>query len=243
MSDSETITVPDLLRGYPGVAFGGYVAGMLARCAEAGSVRVDFRRPTPVEVPVGLARTADGGAVLTGADGDLAVAVPDDEDLAALGVPAPPSWAEATAAAEAYRAAPPTGSVDCFGCGLDRTPDTGLRLHCGGVPGREVVATAWTPGAALADADGILPAELVWGALDCPGNAAGRLLGTMREGAVTASLAARLLRPVPIASRLVSYAWVVAEEGRKHRVGAALATAEGDLCGLSSALWVAPRQG
>ena len=242
MSDSETITVPDLLRGYPGVAFGGYVAGVLARRAEARSVRVDFRRPTPVEVPVGLARTADGGAVLTGADGVLAAAVPDEADPAALGVPAPPSWAEASAAAEAYRAAPPTGSVDCFGCGLGRTPDTGLRLHCGNVPGRDLVATAWTPGPALADADGTLPPELVWGALDCPGNAAGRLLGTMREGAVTASLAARLLRPVPVSTRLVSYAWVVAEEGRKHRVGAALATAEGDLCGISAALWVTPRR-
>ncbi|QYX78625.1 hypothetical protein [Streptomyces akebiae] len=60
MSDIETITVPDLLRGHPGVAFGGYVAGVPARRGEAGTVRVDFRRPTPVEVPVGLARTADG---------------------------------------------------------------------------------------------------------------------------------------------------------------------------------------
>ncbi|MDT0573613.1 DsbA family protein, partial [Streptomyces sp. DSM 3412] len=42
-------------------------------------------------------------------------------------------------AAEAYRAAPPEGAVDCFGCGLDRTPDTGLRLHCGAVPGRDLV--------------------------------------------------------------------------------------------------------
>ncbi|MFF7357136.1 hypothetical protein ACFZA1_31530 [Streptomyces filipinensis] len=238
MTDIETITVPSRLRGYPGVAFGGYVAGVLAGRAAAKTVRVDFRRPTPVDVPVALAETAGGGAVLTGADGVLAVAVPDELDLEA---PEPPSWAEASAAAEAYRAAPPAGAVDCFGCGLDRTRDTGLRLHCGAVPGRDLVAAAWTAGSALADADGMLPAELVWGALDCPGSAAGRLRGSMREGAMTASLTARLLQPVPVSSRLVSYAWVRSVDGRKHRVGAALATARGDLCAVASALWVDPR--
>ncbi|MFF3938428.1 hypothetical protein [Streptomyces phaeofaciens] len=238
MTDIETITVPGLLCGYPGVAFGGYVAGVLAGRVAAGTVRVDFRRPTPVEVPLGLARTADGGAVLTGADGVLAVAAPGELDLE---VPEPPSWEEASAAAEAYRAAPPEGVVDCFGCGLDRTPDTGLRQHCGVVPGRDLVATAWTAGPALADPEGMLPAELVWGALDCPGNAAGRLRGAVREGAVTASLMARLLRPVPVSSRLVSYAWVLAEEGRKHRMGAALTTTGGELCAVASALWVDPR--
>ena len=238
MTGIETITVPDRLRGYTGVAFGGYVAGVLAGRAAARTVRVDFRRPTPVEVPVELAETAGGGAVLTGADGVLAVAVPDEWDL---DVPEPPSWDEASAAAEAYRAAPPEGAVDCFGCGLDRTPDTGLRQHCGVVPGRELVATAWAAGPALAGPEGMLPAELVWGALDCPGNAAGRLRGTMREGAVTASLTARLLRPVPVSSPLVSYAWVLSEEGRKHRMGVALVTDRGDLCAVSSALWVDPR--
>lgn len=238
MTDIGTITVPGRLRGYPGVAFGGYVAGVLAGRAPAKTVRVDFRRPTPVEVPVELTGTDDGGAVLTGADGLLAVATPDEVRLDA---PEPPSWDEAYAAAEAYRAAPPAGAVDCFGCGLDRTPDTGLRQHCGVVPGRDLVATAWTAGPALADAEGELRPELVWGALDCPGNAAGRLLGSMREGAVTASLTAQLLRPVPVSARLISYAWVVSEEGRKHRMGVALTTAAGDLCAHASALWVNPR--
>ncbi|MFG2795137.1 PaaI family thioesterase [Streptomyces pseudovenezuelae] len=238
MTDIETITVPRHLRGYPGVAFGGYIAGVLAGRVAAKTVRVDFRWPTPVDVPVGLTDTADGGAVLTGADGVLAVATPDE---LALEVPDPPSWDEASAAAEAYRAAPPEGAADCFGCGLDRTPDTGLRQHCGVVPGRDLVATAWTAGPALADTEGKLRAELVWGALDCPGNAAGRLRGRLREGAVTASLTARLLRPVPVSSRLVSYAWVLSENGRKHRVGVALATAGGDLCAVASALWVDPR--
>ncbi|MFF5706228.1 hypothetical protein ACFY7H_27655 [Streptomyces sp. NPDC012794] len=250
MDSMETITVPEALHGYPGVAFGGYVAGLLAERvagrlpADAGAVRVDFRRPVPTGAAVRLDPHAeDGGAALFDADGVLlaaasAVAPPDGE------VPEPPSWAEASKAADAYRADPPDGQVDCFGCGLDRTPATGLRLHCGPVPGRDLVATAWTPDAGLLDGGGLLPPELAWAALDCPGNAAGRLLGAGGgpAGAVTASLTGRLLRPVPAAGGLVSYAWLLGGEGRKYTVGTALATAGGELCGVGRALWVHPRR-
>ncbi|MFJ2820590.1 PaaI family thioesterase [Streptomyces toxytricini] len=238
MSDFETITVPARLCGYPGVGFGGYVAGVLASRAAAKTVRVDFRRPVPTDSPVRLAPTPAGGAELTGGDALLAAAAPAEP---AVEAPPAPSWEQASAAADSYRAAPPDGMVDCFGCGLHRTPDTGLRLHCGRIPGTPLVAAAWTPGPGVGDAGGMLPAELVWGALDCPGNAAGRLLDDRRAGAVTASLTARLLRPVPIGSRLVSYAWMLGSDGRKYRVGTALATADGDLCALAEALWVEPR--
>jgi hypothetical protein len=52
--------------------------------------------------------------VLTGADGVLVVATPDELDLE---VPEPPSRGEASAAAGAYRAAPPEEAADCFECG------------------------------------------------------------------------------------------------------------------------------
>ncbi|MEV7523335.1 hotdog fold domain-containing protein [Streptomyces sp. NPDC091371] len=235
----ETITVPEHLHGYPGVAYGGYVAGLLAGRATAKTVRVDFRRPVPTETPVRLAGTPEGGCELT--DGELPLAVATPAAPLETDAPGAPSWEQAVAAAEAYRAAPPEGQVDCFGCGLDRTPATGLRLHCGAVPGRELVATAWTPGRELAGADGLLPDELVWGALDCPGNAAGRLLDGRPAGAVTASLTARLLRPVPVGEGLVSYSWLLTSSGRKYTVGTALATASGEPCAVGEALWVQPR--
>ncbi len=79
------------------------------------------------------------------------------------------------------------------------------------------------------------------GALDCPGNWAGRLLGSQRAGAVTASLTATLLRPVSAAAPHISYAWLRSESGRKHVMGVALATAEGELCAVGEALWLDPR--
>lgn len=72
MSDFETITVAERLHGYPGVAFGGYVAGLLAARAVAQGVRVDFRRPVPTGTPLRLAPVAGGGSELT--DGDLLLA-------------------------------------------------------------------------------------------------------------------------------------------------------------------------
>ncbi|MFJ8166386.1 hypothetical protein ACIRBY_36480 [Streptomyces sp. NPDC096136] len=262
MESMETITVPEGLQGYPGVAFGGYVAGLLAARVPGGgggAVRVDFRRPVPTRTEVRLGPGEGGtgpGAVLLGADGVLlAAAVPagvsgvpgapgaSGASGASGGeVPEAPSWAEAVKAADAYRADPPDGQVDCFGCGLGRTAATGLRLHCGVVPGRELVAAAWTPDAGLLDRHGALPAELVWGALDCPGNAAGRLLAGGPAGAVTAALTARVSGGVPGAGAgLVSYSWLVGVEGRKCVVGTALATVEGEVCAVAEALWVRPR--
>ncbi|MET9663959.1 hypothetical protein ABZY19_01180 [Streptomyces sp. NPDC006475] len=237
----ETVVVPELYVGYPGVAFGGFVAGLLAERSGAGTVRVDFRGPVPVGVPVPIAGTAGAGWALGPADMPLATARPAGPDDRRDDAPPAPGWDEAVAATEAFRAAPPPGMVDCFGCGLDRTPDRGLRQHCTPVPGRDVVACGWIPDPALADSDGLLPPELVWGALDCPGNWAGRLLGTQQAGAVTASLTATLLRPVAAAAPHVSYAWLREESGRKHTMGVALATAGGELCAVAEALWLDPR--
>ncbi|MBT1094525.1 hypothetical protein [Streptomyces sp. Tu102] len=237
MTTSDAIVVPELYVGYPEVAFGGYIAGVLAERSGARTVRVDFRGPVPVEVPVRIAETADEVVELGEAERPLAAARPAELPLE---VPAAPSWDEADAAAERFRAAPPSGVVDCFGCGL-RTADRGLRVHGTPVPDLGLVASAWTPSHAFADADGLLPTQLVWGALDCPGHWAGRFLGTLRAGAVTASLTGTVLRPVVAGEPHISYAWLVSESGRKHTMGVALATAEGELCGVSEALWIDPK--
>ncbi|WP_217213821.1 PaaI family thioesterase [Streptomyces sp. AC550_RSS872] len=237
MTTSEAIVVPELYSGYPGVAFGGYVAGVLAERSSARTVRVDFRGPVPVETPVRITETTDDGVELGDTERPFATARPAELPLDA---PAAPTWDQAAAASERFRSAPPSGVVDCFGCGL-RAADRGLRVYCAPVPDLDLVASAWTPSPAFADPNGLLPPALVWSALDCPGNWAGRFLGTQRPGAVTASLTGTILRPVTTGEPYISYAWLLSESGRKHTVGAALATAEGELCAVSEALWIDPR--
>ncbi|MFI6009924.1 hypothetical protein ACIBAG_14055 [Streptomyces sp. NPDC051243] len=237
MTTSDAIVVPELYSGYPNVAFGGYVAGVLAVRSGAPTVRVDFRGPVPVEVPVRIAETAGGVVELGDVERPLAAARPAELPLDA---PPAPSWDEAAAAAERFRAAPPSGVVDCFGCGL-RAADRGLRVYGTPVPGLGLVASAWIPSHAFADPDGLFPPHLVWGALDCPGHWAGRFLGAQLPGAVTAALTGTILRPVTAGEPHVSYAWLLSESGRKHTMGVALATAEGELCAVSEALWIDPR--
>jgi hypothetical protein len=237
MTTSDAIVVPELYVGYPRVAFGGYIAGVLAERSGAQTVRVDFRGPVPVEVPVRIAETAGGGVELGEAERPLAAARPAE---LLLDAPAAPSWDDAAAAAERFRTAPPSGVVDCFGCGL-RDTDRGLGVHCSPVPDLGLVASAWIPSPAFANTDGLLPTQLVWGALDCPGNWAGRFLGTQRPGAVTAALTGTILRPVAAGEPYIAYAWLLSESGRKHTMGVALTTAEGELCAASEALWIDPR--
>lgn len=237
MTTSDAIVVPELYTGYPGVALGGYVAGVLAQRSGARTVRVDFRGPVPVGVPVRIAEVAGGGVELGEAERPLATARPGE---LLLDPPVAPSWDEAAAAAERFRSAPPPGVVDCFGCGL-RAADRGLRVHGTPVPDLGLVASGWIPSSAFADPDGLLPGHLVWGALDCPGNWAGRFLGTQRAGAVTASLTGTVLRPVVAGEPYISYAWLLSESGRKHTMGVALATVGGELCAVSEALWIDPR--
>ncbi|MBO1336438.1 PaaI family thioesterase [Streptomyces sp. VRA16 Mangrove soil] len=237
------LTVPTLYQGYEGIAFGGYVAGRLAALVEAKTVRVDFRGPVPVETPVELHEVPDAGFELRSAEGRVLAAAGAGAGLSGDGTPTPPTLAEAVRAAERLRATlPADAGPDCFGCGLARTPGTGLRLHCGTVDGRDdVVACDWTPDPAHAAPDGTVPPEIVWGALDCPGNWAGRLLGTQRVGAMTASLSASLLGPVVAGAPYVVTAWVREESGRKHAYGMSVSAPDGTLHAVGEALWIDPR--
>ncbi|MGV9677978.1 hypothetical protein ACWDSJ_22100 [Nocardia sp. NPDC003482] len=139
---TTTITIPAYAHGYPGVAFGGYVAGLLAERTSGSSVRVDFRRAVPLETPILLAETASGCSLLD-TDGNLLAEAGPDTD-AALSIPPAPALAEAKAASATSAAA--TRAVDdCYGCGTTNPPGRGLRLHPWGLRARNQVIAAWIP--------------------------------------------------------------------------------------------------
>ncbi|AYF78833.1 hypothetical protein D7D52_08185 [Nocardia yunnanensis] len=238
MTQAEALTIPAHIHGYPRIAFGGYVAGLLAAQSGADTVRVDFRRAVAVDSPILLSRTGDGRATLTGADDALLV----EAAPATLTVhPRPaPSWSAAKSAVDLALAGERT-VTDCYGCGLACAPGRGLLLFPSILPGTETMAAAWTPDAGLANDSGELPPEVVWSALDCPGGRAAFVFSHMASGAFTAALTATQLRPVYAGEDYISHAWILAREGRKHTVAVALSTAAGDLCALSEALWIEPR--
>ncbi|MFE7747244.1 PaaI family thioesterase [Nocardia sp. NPDC057455] len=238
MTRTDAFTVPGHVRGYPGVAFGGYVAGLLAAASGAPQVRVDFRRGVSVDTPVVLAADGSGGASLTDQDG----AVLAEASAAMLTVtprPAPP-WAEAlaaTATADVLRK-----MSHCYGCGAACAPGRGLRLSPWAMSTHDMVVAAWTPDPLLGRPDGFLATENVWAALDCPGGWAAMALRDLRPGAVTAALTAAQFEPVRAGDPYLSYGWPISANGRKHTVGVALTRPDGTLCALAEALWIEPRQ-
>lgn len=234
MIATESLTVPDHIHGYPDVAFGGWIAGLLAERTGAATARVDFRRAVPVTSPLLLS-----GATLTDPNGIvLTEAGPATLDLAPLPLP---TWAEAKRATETALASPDRLITDCFGCGVACAPGRGLRLFPWAVPGREIMAAAWTPDMGLADENGELPPEIVWSALDCPGGLAAFVFQRMGRGAFTAALTAHRYRPVLAGAEHLVHAWPIQRDGRKYTVGVALSTADGELCALAEALWIEPR--
>lgn len=239
MTQAQALSIPGHAHGYPDIAFGGYVAGLLAAQAGAETVRVDFRRAVPVETPILLSRPETGRATLTAADGTVLTEA--SNATLALDIPPAPSWNEAEAAVATALSSPHRRVTDCYGCGVRCAPGQGLRLFPWKVPGRDLMAAAWTPDAGLADESGELPPEVVWSTLDCPGGIAAWVLSKMDQGAFTAALTGTQLRPVRAGEDYIAHAWTLHQDGRKHTVGVALSTRDGELCALAEALWVVPR--
>ncbi|MGV9611656.1 PaaI family thioesterase [Nocardia xishanensis] len=240
MIQVEEITFPEHVHGYPSVAFGGFVAGVLATHCPAPTARVDFRAKVPVGTPLALAGAAVNGTALTDAQGQILAEI--GAATLSLDVPPAPSWTETEALTAGVLSSGERPITSCYGCGAACEPGRGLRLFPWALPGRDLVAAAWVPDPALGAADGIVTTENVWAALDCPGGHAGFLLSGMRRGAVTAALTATLLRSVRAGEPHIAHAWPIGQDGRKYTVGVALSTADGELCAVSEALWVEPRE-
>ncbi|MEV5650697.1 hotdog fold domain-containing protein [Nocardia sp. NPDC052254] len=236
MTAGTAITIPGHVHGYPDLAFGGYVAGMLAERV-GGEVRVDFRRGVPVEAPV-LVTDSESGSALVDPDGTvLAEASPGAVELA---VTPPPSWDEAVVASrDSFAAGRPI--PDCYGCGTANPPGRGLRLYPWRVRAHDLVAAAWIPDPELAGPGGHLTTENIWSAVDCPGGWAAIDLAGMRPGGVTAALTTRHIAPVHAGAKYLVWSWPIAASGRKYTVGVAISTPGGDLAVLAEALWIEPR--
>jgi len=238
----HTVTVPGRFNGPPASGNGGYVSGLLAQRLGAPSVQVTLRAPPPLDIPLGLHPLPDGGLALRHGPTLLAEAVPARFEL-----PVPPSPGPGAAAAAGalgrLRARERTGNPyrRCFGCGIER-PD-GLLLLPSPVDDSGLVATDWQPSAGLAGADGLLPAPVVWAALDCPAGLAWNHRLPQSVPLVTGRIAARLEASPRAGGHYVVLGWPIAQDGRKLHAGSAIFDADGRLMACSLQLWLMPRVG
>jgi hypothetical protein len=210
-------------RGPAESANGGYTCGLLASFLH-GPAEVTLRRPPPLDRPLEV--VTDGSLQLRDGNNLVAEAEPAELDL---DVPHPVSFEEA-AASQLPRGDRESPYPECFVCGWKR--EDGLRIHAGRVPGRELVASTWSP-----NEDAISP-EFVWAVLDCPGAYA--VHSGWRGDPLLGRLAARVEHLPHPGERCVVIGWPLGEEGRKLYAGTALFGEDGRLLGSARATWIVP---
>lgn len=221
--------------GPPDSGNGGYVCGLLARDIDGPATSV-LRARVPLDVELQLA-LSDGAAVMTDADGTLIGR--GDAAALELDVPPPPSLEAAHRAMAGYIAHRQRVHPICFTCGVEREEGEGLRVFAGQVEGAPAghVACVWTPNAAFADAAGLMPTEVVWAALDCPGVFAW-MVKEGRHGALLGTMTGEVIRRPRVGEPCIVTAWPLVREGRKETAGVALFTADGELLARGRQVWI-----
>jgi len=234
----DTVRIPAHLNGPPTSGHGGYTSALLAQPLE-GAVAVDLRRPIPLDRP--LQRRLLEGARTELRDGDILVAEARQTELA-VDIPPAPGWQESIEAAGRYPGLRHHPFATCFGCGPQRAEGDGLRIFPGLCAARRELAATWIPHRSIAAADGRVPREMVWAALDCP---AGWAMDPVKRekfpdqaAAVTAQLAARIDGAVFAERRYTILSWPVRADGRKISTAAVLYDADGAPLAVAAALMV-----
>lgn len=226
MALQRDLTITARHSGFPGLALGAYAGGLLA--AELGpAVRVRFRRPIPIDVPLALAR---GTHEATLALGGVVVAEAHLGDVDVGGAPIV-SVDAAGEAGDRYIGHERHPYPSCFCCGPARGSSDGLRVFVGPVRGGRAVAGLWTAPRALADPSGRLPMEIAWSVIDCPGIWA--LIVDAPEDSdeqvVTGTLDVRVDRPLRPETRYVVTAWPMGREGRRMYAGTVVSDERGEV--------------
>jgi hypothetical protein len=216
---------------------GGYCSGVLAGFLE-GAAEVSLRRPVPLDAPLEVVRESEGSVHLL--QGEALIADARSTTEVELEIPAPVSPEEAHLAATRYRGLADGVLSRCFVCGPAREDAFGV--FAGAVPGRQLVASPWTPPSWTADPDGRVLPEFVWAVLDCPTYFALYTSGTLPRS-VLARLTVRVDARALAGEEYVVIAWPIEVDGRKRHAASAVLSANGEPLAAARALLIEPRAG
>ncbi|MGI8461404.1 MAG: hypothetical protein ACR2OC_07175 [Solirubrobacterales bacterium] len=225
--------IDERFRGPPDSANGGYACAMAARWLD-GPAEVTLRAPPPLGERLHLQRREQVIALLDDDDLLIAEALPTTLQI---DVPEPVSVDAARLAASRYPWRDQHPYPTCFVCGPLRDDGDGLRIFPGPVGDEPLFAAPWIPEPSLADAQGNVGVEFVWGALDCPSGIVTDLFGNVGL-ILLGRLAADLRHPVVAGLPYVVQAWPISRDGRKLNTASALFSAEGKLCAVGRAVWI-----
>ncbi len=258
MPDLSDVLVPARFCGPPSSGNGGWSAGAIAvRAAEAcptdhslpaPAVTVSLQAPPPLDVPLPVTTTDDGGVSAT-YDGRPVLSARCSHDVVPDVEPVRPGEARAAMASFVGLTSHPFPT--CFACGTGRAEGDGLRIVPGrvadatDVPGEEPrprVAATWTPDPSLAGDDRSPEGQprasipVTWAALDCVGGWAGDLEERLM---VLARMTARLDSLPVIGEEHVVVGMGRGRDGRKAWTSSTLYDADGRVVGSAEHLWIA----
>src|SRR5262249_12702595 len=109
----------------------------------------------------------------------------------------------------------------------------------GAPPGH--IACVWTPHRTFADATGMIPAEIVWAALDCPGSLAWIVKSGSGAG-LLGTMTGEVFRLPRAGEPTIVSAWPIEQNGRKFVAGVALFDGDGGLMARGSQIWISRGQ-
>jgi hypothetical protein len=192
----------------------------------------------PLDVHLDL-RLEDGVMQLTDAEGGL-VGKGGAADRSLLPTPPEaPSMRAARAAGRRYLGHDHRIHPTCFTCGPERHEGDGLRVFPGQIEGAPAghVACIWTPDLAFSDAMGLVPTEVIWAALDCPGFFAW-VVKEGRHGALLGTMTGEVLRRPRAGYECIIMAWPLERDGRKETAGVALFAMNGEVLARAHQVWI-----
>lgn len=216
-------------------ANGGCACGVAAGFID-GPAEVALRAPVPLDTPLDVEDTEEGGVVLRAGELVVATARATLEPLPEP--PVRPSVDEARLAMRNAWRGRPELFAGCYVCSAERSD--GLGVDFGRLPGHpECTAALLVADDGVPQRDGAVAPEVVWGALDCPSYTPH--LWELERPSLLARMRAELLAPVEVGSVSVVVGWPLGSEGRKHRTASALLAPDGRLLAHAEALWVTLR--
>jgi hypothetical protein len=231
-----TISMAAQFRGPPNSVNGGYACGVMGGAID-GPFTAVLRAPPPLDTPMLLIRDDDGVRLESEAGALIGQARPADAVTIAAPPPAP-SLAAAIAASRGFPGLHAPFHPVCFCCGDAVAEGVGLRVFVGQLAGAAegVVAGPWTPNPIFADADGLVPDEVIWAALDCPGVVSWVVTGGGHG--MLGTMSGEMLRRPTVGETCVVLAWPIERSGRKLISGTALYTPDGELLAKSHQVWI-----
>ena len=230
----RVVTIQARYNGPDNSGNGGYCCGLIASQVEHDGPRSStLRQPPPLDTPLSWEKHTDDQVRLITAGG--AVVGESQPGEFVRETPPLPSRDQVAAGEAAYPGHRHHPFGRCFTCGPLRDEGDGLRIFTGPIePGSATTAATWVPHADHADADGVVPDEIVWAAIDCAG---GWTADFTVHPTVLGRMTGQVLRAPAPGEPCVVTGVLAAHEGRKFLTDTALYSGD-ELLARAEQVWI-----